>query len=134
MGAAHQQRNEPGDRGHSPLGARCLGVAQDHCGGALLLLLHPPGFRRAPRAWFQAVETTKMCEESHSNVGLDCNLWHYSVVTEWTGALPATLSATFIIGHHSGAAPEPNDTTSPKRTGLRKAGSDMIFFPDGSLR
>ena len=36
---------------------------------------------------------------------------------KWSGMLPASLSAEFLIGHYSGAAPEPNDTTSPRQGG-----------------
>lgn len=39
----------------------------------------------------------------------------------WTGSLPATLHAEFLIGHHNGAAPEPSDAVTPKRTGMRSA-------------
>lgn len=48
-----------------------------------------------------------------------------TVEAQWTGGSPATLSAEFIIGHNNGAAPEPSDAVSPRRTGLRSATSSV---------
>jgi len=55
-----------------------------------------------------------------------------TVECEWTGAVPATLSAEFLIGHHSGSAPEPSDAVTPKRTGLTSASSSVAgAYSDG---
>ena len=55
---------------------------------------------------------------------------------------PATLVAELLVGHHSGAAPEPSANTTPPRTGMVRAtrtkgsaadgGLDLVVVPDDS--